>query len=282
MFEPYSNIFLDIHIVTNRIGDLLRHRQKMDRIHARVNVISVKSVLLKVVLRQRFLKHYRAVQRIRALVDDSMHHSDGDGHQGGGGSGTGAGMGVGQGSSSPPVVRITSHSPSASISTDQTAGKNSNSPKKRVRIQTDEDDADNNSDHNRGVGIGSSNASPSSLAGSSRRPGFSGSSTVQFDKTAIEEEEVIDPEQAVVMIKNLRSQWRSFISSHDLSMPRSEHAHEDDDGLPMTDMAQRQESFGLSTFEYADRGGGIRGADHRGDPAAQGVRREETLGIDYL
>ncbi|KAG0370046.1 calcium channel protein, partial [Gamsiella multidivaricata] len=53
------------------IGDMLRHRQKMDRIHAHINVVYVRSILLRMVLRQRFLKHYAKVQKIRALTDDT-------------------------------------------------------------------------------------------------------------------------------------------------------------------------------------------------------------------
>ncbi|KAG0368488.1 calcium channel protein, partial [Mortierella sp. AD032] len=50
------------------IRDMFHHRQKMDRIHAHMNVIKIRSVLLKFLIRQRFLKHYRAVQRIQAMM----------------------------------------------------------------------------------------------------------------------------------------------------------------------------------------------------------------------
>lgn len=175
-----------------RIGDLLRHRQKMDRIHARVNVMSVKSVLLKVVLRQRFLKHYRAVQRIWALAEDSVLENNGDDDGAyGEGSGSGSGSGIGMGQTSTPIVR-TSHS---SISTDQTAGKNS--PKRRVRIHTGESEDDN--------GVQEILGSDSSSHAGPWRPRLS---SVQFEKTSIEEEESIDPEKAGTMIRDLRAQWR--------------------------------------------------------------------------
>jgi len=165
----------------------------MDRIHARVNVLSVKSVLLKVVLRQRFLKHYRAVQRIRALAEDSVRENNGDDNGAfGEGSGSGSRMGVGQ--TSTPIVRI-SHSAHSSISTDQTGGKNS--PKRRVRIHTGESEDDN--------GVQEAIGSDSNPHAGPRRPRVS---SVHFEKTSIEEEESIDPEKAGTMIKGLRAQWR--------------------------------------------------------------------------
>ncbi|KAG0090940.1 calcium channel protein [Podila epicladia] len=248
-------------IEDDQIGDLLRHRQKMDRIHARVNVMSVKSVLLKVVLRQRFLKHYRAVQRIRAIAENSVREVNSDDNNGDHSGGSGSGMGVSRLSTSAPIVRI-SHSTHSSISTNQTVGRKS--PKKHVRIHTgDIEDAD---------GIPRSGFESSTHEGS-HRPRVS---SVQFEKTAIEEEESIDPEKADSMIKSLRAQWRSFISSHDLSIPSSEEAQEVDDSTPMTDMAERQESFGLSTFENVDNGSGIGGYQR----SASG--RCEVLGVDYL
>ncbi|KAF9313622.1 calcium channel protein [Podila horticola] len=245
------------------IGDLLRHRQKMDRIHARVNVMSVKSVLLKVVLRQRFLKHYRAVQQIRALAEDYVRENNSDDNNGSHGGGSGSGMGVGHSSTSASVVRI-SHSAQSSISTNQTVGRKS--PKKRVRIHTGDSEEETGVP---GVGLESS-----TLEG----PQYPRVSSTQFQKTAIEEEESIDPEKAGAMIRSLRAQWRSFISSHDLSMPSSEEAQEIEDSMPITDMTERQESFGLSTFENADNGSGIGSGGYQ--PSASD--RCEVLGVDYL
>lgn len=69
-------------------------------------------------------------------------------------------------------------------------------------------------------------------------------------------------------------------------MPSSEEAQELDDSMqelddsmPMTDIAGRQESFGLSTFENADNGSGIGGGS--GDQSNVTGRRE-VLGMDYL
>jgi hypothetical protein len=190
----FQRVILIVSFVSiYRIGDLLRHRQKMDRIHARVNVMSIKSVLLKVVLRQRFLKHYRAVQQIRALAEDYVRENKSDDNNGGHGGGSGSGMGVGQSSTSAPIARI-SHSAHSSISTNQTAGRKS--PKKRVRIHTGDSEED---DGVSGVGFESS-----TLEG----PQCPRVSNIQFEKTAIEEEESIDPEKAGSMIRSLRAQWR--------------------------------------------------------------------------
>lgn len=155
----------------------------MDRIHARVNVMSVKSVLLKVVLRQRFLKHYRAVQRILALAEDSVRDINSDDNNGGHSGGSG----------SAPIVRI-SHSAHSSISTNQTADRKS--PKKHVRIHTGDNEEDDGTPR---VGF------ESSIHKGPQRPRVS---SVQFEKTAIEEEESIDPEKAISMIRSLRAQWR--------------------------------------------------------------------------
>ncbi|KAF9423938.1 calcium channel protein, partial [Podila epigama] len=267
------------------IGDLLRHRQKMDRIHARVNVMSVKSVLLKVVLRQRFLKHFREVQRIRALaaVKDGHDHGHGGGDTG---SGAGSGAGVG-GIVSPPIVRI-SHSAQSSISASGRMGgpsatdgnsSNNSSPKKRVRIQTGADDHEivQKTSATAAVPATTTGGSPSS----SRRQ--VSSSSVQFEKTALEDEETIDHEEARIRINSLRSQWRSFISSHDLSIPSSDQVQDDRTG-PLSDMVGRQDSFGLDTFVSADNGSGIRpaGFSPESQMSPSGTGRREVLGVDYL
>ncbi|KAG0229344.1 calcium channel protein [Actinomortierella wolfii] len=83
------------------IGDLLRHRQKMDRIYARVHTQHVRSVLLMVMLRQRFKKHYRQVQAIRAKVQSG---SPGSGPSGSGSSSmASAGKGLAKSASSLPT-----------------------------------------------------------------------------------------------------------------------------------------------------------------------------------
>lgn len=61
-------------------------------------------------------------------------------------------------------------------------------------------------------------------------------------------------------------------------MPTSEEAQEVDDSMPMTDMTERQESFGLSTFENIDNGSGTGSGGYQ--PSASG--RREVLGVDYL
>lgn len=61
-------------------------------------------------------------------------------------------------------------------------------------------------------------------------------------------------------------------------MPSSEEAQEIEDSMPITDMTERQESFGLSTFENADNGSGIGSGGYQ--PSASD--RCEVLGVDYL
>jgi len=151
------------------IGDLLRHRQKMDRIHARVNAMNVQRVLLKVILRQRFLKHYRAVQRIQELATEGEEARE---------------------------LEL-AHSSRESVSTDQTASTH----KKHVRIHTGESE---------GAGVvggrgqrGDAGASP--VVGTRSRNNVV---IIEPEKTALEDDESIDPEQAGAMIDNLRSEWR--------------------------------------------------------------------------
>lgn len=147
------------------IGDLLRHRQKMDRIHARVNAMNVQRILLKVILRQRFLKHYRAIQRIQKLAGESSLAEIGGEH----------GL---------------YHSSHESVSMDQTASTH----KKSVRIHTGESD---------GAGV----------VGSSTARSRGSELMVEPEKTALEEEEPMDQEQAGVLIHSLRSEWRCKIFS---------------------------------------------------------------------
>ncbi|KAG0053161.1 calcium channel protein [Gryganskiella cystojenkinii] len=223
------------------IGDLLRHRQKMDRIHARVNAIYVQQILLKAILRQRFLKHYRAVQRIRALASEGSQ-------DGSGGNGSGIGRGL-------------SHSSQGSVSTDQTASMH----KRRVRINTDDSSA--------GAGVGSSTSPP--LPSDRRKR--SSVMIVEPEKTALEEEEPIDPEQAGALISSLRSEWRSFISSHDLSITGSEMVNQ----YPMEERGTRT----LGEFEIADLGtgsAGTLGGRQQAGTSPRDPRSPEVLGLDYL
>ncbi|KAF9983243.1 calcium channel protein [Modicella reniformis] len=64
MILAHYRLVEDDHCLS--IGDQLRHRQKMDWLHAHVNVVDVKSILLTMFLRRRFLKYYREVQSIHA------------------------------------------------------------------------------------------------------------------------------------------------------------------------------------------------------------------------
>ncbi|CAO3564105.1 unnamed protein product [Mortierella alpina] len=265
-FQKMLNILAHYKLIEDdqclSIGDMLRHRQKMDRIHARVNVTNVKSILLKVVLRQRFLKHYRAVQRIQALAQASIFPGDqpptSDENSGAGGTGpeVDSSSGLGQGSNSGSTHQATraSHSTQSSVSTNQ--GSSSGPPatkQKRVRINTSDADFDD------AAGVGSS-STLSSLRGQTARK-----STLMFEgeKTAIEEEEPIDPALAGTKIDELRTQWRSFIASHDLSVPEAD---------PMNTGLNREMTVG--DLENVDLNASSTGA---GPPS-----RKEVLGLDYL
>ncbi|KAF9942606.1 calcium channel protein [Mortierella alpina] len=262
-FQKMLNILAHYKLIEDdqclSIGDMLRHRQKMDRIHARVNVTNVKSILLKVVLRQRFLKHYRAVQRIRALSQASSSAKDpppsSDGNSGGGmGPGVDSGSGSGTGAGSTQQAPRVSHSTHSSVSTNQ--GSSSGAPvtkQKRVRINTGEEDFDS------AAGVGSS-STLSTLRGQTARR-----STLMFEgeKTAIEEEEAIDPALASTMIHDLRLEWRSFIASHDMSVPEED---------PMNTGLNREMTVGdLDNVGLNASSTGV------GQPS-----RKEVLGLDYL
>ncbi|KAF9999058.1 calcium channel protein [Entomortierella chlamydospora] len=156
------------------IGEMLRHRQKMDRIHARVNVIYIKSVLLKMILRQRFLKHYNEVKKIRARTEKPSEHFEP------------AYAGIVH-SKQIPMITHSDHSSDVTIQA-------ADSSQRRVRID-----------------IGESEIVPAS-AGSS--------SSSRNVVTASDKEELIDSEEAGEIIDGLRSEWRTFINNHDLSMMR--------------------------------------------------------------
>ncbi|KAF9431383.1 calcium channel protein [Entomortierella beljakovae] len=209
------------------IRDMLRHRQKMDRIHARVNVVCVKGVLLKMVLRQRFLKHYNAIQRIRARTDDvnsmSPEYPPGDAIE------PSESAGVGSNKNIPTIT----HSVYSSEATSNTAVN----VKKRVRISTQD---------------------------SQIIPAVGSSSDTSLKSLSGADKEMIDPEQAEAMIGNLRSEWRSFITHHDLSMSGVMHDHK----------MELEEPFELTLndFEKAGVSGSGVGQDDKGG----------VLGRDYL
>ncbi|KAF9285597.1 calcium channel protein [Mortierella alpina] len=263
-FQKMLNILAHYKLIEDdqclSIGDMLRHRQKMDRIHARVNVTNVKNILLKVILRQRFLTHYRAVQRIKALAQvasssDDMPPSSG-GSSGGGimGSGIDLGSGSGTGSGSTQQGPRGSHSTRSSVSTNQGSSSGApNTKQKRVRINTGEEDSYS------AAGVGSS-STLNTLRGQTARRGTLMS---EGEKTAIEEEEAIDPALAGTMINELRSEWRSFIASHDLSVPETD---------PMNTGLNREMTAG--DWENLDLNASSTAA---GQPS-----RREVLGLDYL
>ncbi|ORZ05510.1 Ion transport protein-domain-containing protein [Lobosporangium transversale] len=218
------------------IGDMLRHRQKMDRIHARINVITVKSTLLRIILRRRFLKHFNAVKKIRSRIDDSQEGDD-EGRPHYSSSGVSASASASAGTTS-----ASRHAGSSgSVQEQEGRGGTSSSDQKRVRICTD--DAQSSSG---AAGVGSG-------TGASFVSGGSGG-----DKSAVEFDDTINPEQAGALIDGLRSEWRSFISNNELSM---------DNGIEDTGLEATQ-NLSLNDFEHLS--------------ASADLPRNDVLGRDYL
>ncbi|KAH7056641.1 Ion transport protein-domain-containing protein [Linnemannia elongata] len=200
------------------IRDMFHHRQKMDRIHAHMNVIKIRSVLLKFLIRQRFLKHYRAVQRIQAMMGGASW-SDDQPPIGGDPSSSppppppsSAPSGPSSSSSSTPLVTrsapmATSASPAgAGVGSSQhtasmaqapaaysSVSSTSSSPssRKQVRINVDDNVHDTRSS--------------STVAFSDSNVGGPGSS---LSLKSVIEEDPIEPVQAGAMIDDLRSEWR--------------------------------------------------------------------------
>ncbi|KAG0249803.1 calcium channel protein [Mortierella polycephala] len=239
------------------IGDILRHRQKMDRIHAHINVTSVRSVLLKFVLRQRFLRYYGAVQRIRALAGETSS-SGGSGNPPSDVNSAGpSSVGAGAGSIPSQHVPYVAHSSHSSISPEQSDSDG----QRQVRINTGEDQDD------------SANAGSSSNASNPQKR--TGRRSVIFDqgeKTALGEEESIDPAQANIMINNLRAEWQTFISKHSLSLTG--------DGNTSQIGAEPPRLPSLGDFDNVDLSGSTSGPGQQGGSTQQ--PRKEVLGFDYL
>ncbi|KAF9928693.1 calcium channel protein [Linnemannia zychae] len=203
------------------IRDMFHHRQKMDRIHAHMNVIKIRSVLLKFLIRQRFLKHYQAVQRIQAMMGggdwsddqppiggdptsrlDSTRLSDPTTEAVKSSSSTSRsplpisssiGAGVG-GQNVTSMAEITG--------TRQELHSMTSSPKSRKQVRIQDDGHQSSKEVFEGSNV--------------EGPGSSWSL-----KSAIDEDEIsgaIEPVRAGAMIDDLRSEWRTFISSHDMSV----------------------------------------------------------------
>ncbi|KAG0281785.1 calcium channel protein [Linnemannia exigua] len=210
------------------IRDMFHHRQKMDRIHAHMNVIKIRSVLLKFLIRQRFVKHYKAVQRIQVLMGGGGDWSDDQPPIGGdpssgrppsptppapssasapasairatpttASSPASAGVGPSQQSASSAPAVPPAHSTVSSLS----SGSPGTGTRKQVRIAGVPDDDDD--------------TQSSTVAFTDSNVGGPGSSWSL--KSAIEEDP-IEPVQAGAMIDDLRSEWRTFISTHDMSV----------------------------------------------------------------
>ncbi|KAG0294302.1 calcium channel protein, partial [Dissophora globulifera] len=183
------------------IRDLLRHRQKMDRLHAQVNVIIVRSMLLSMVLRQRFVRYCKDIERIVALTDTSG--KDGSSGEAGAmspptsmhGQEPSGGAGVGAPSQQIPTIARSRFS-------------SDSSSKDHVRIASDDSFRVSSM-------LGSSLAVTPSAAVSvhSARSFLS-----EADQRTLEKGTPIDPTLARRMIQSLRHDWRSFISDHELSM----------------------------------------------------------------
>lgn len=194
------------------IRDMFHHRQKMDRIHAHMNVIMIRSVLLKFLIRQRFLKHYRAVQRIQAMMGGASWSDDQPPIGGSPSSGPSlsssttplASRSAPMASSSSPagaVVGSSQHTASMAqvpeaYSSVSSTGR-SPSSHKQVRINVDDSVQDTRSS--------------STVAFSDSNVGGPGSS---LSLKSVIEEDPIEPVQAGAMIDDLRSEWRSKFSCH--------------------------------------------------------------------
>ncbi|KAG0295245.1 calcium channel protein [Linnemannia gamsii] len=253
------------------IRDMFHHRQKMDRIHAHMNVIKIRSVLLKFLIRQRFLKHYRAVQRIQALTGAAW--SDDQPPIGGDPSGSpppppsyGASGPSSSSSSAPlasrsaPMGSSSSHAGAGAGGTSQQSASSmaqfpgetaahstvsstsSGSPRKQVRINVDD--------------IIEDSPSSSTVAFTDSNIVGPGSS---YSLKSVIEEDPIAPVHAGAMIDDLRSEWRTFISNHDMSVTGTTDAGQ---------AAALQSTPGV--FQIMDMN------TPRPSP------RREVLGLDYL
>ncbi|KAG9063800.1 calcium channel protein [Linnemannia hyalina] len=200
------------------IRDMFHHRQKMDRIHAHMSVIKIRSVLLKFLIRQRFLKHYHAVKRIQAMMGGASWSDDqppigGDPSSGSpppppsyaltgpsssssstplasrsapmASSSSPAGAGIGSSQHTESMAQV----PAAYSSVSSTSS--SPSSRKQVRINVDDNVQDT-----RGR---------STVAFSDSNVGGPGSS---FSLKSVIEEDPIEPVQGGAMIDDLRSEWR--------------------------------------------------------------------------
>ncbi|KAF8927182.1 calcium channel protein [Dissophora ornata] len=202
------------------IRDMLRHRQKMDRLHAQVNVMNVKSILLRMMLRQRFVRP-----------------------EGSFGSGVGVG---GLGGASVQQIPTIEHSQSATSPgspTTTAAGA---------------------------LAVTASATSVRSLL----------SFLSEADQRALERGEPIDPERANLMIHDLRSEWRSFISTHDLMMVGSVQASAQE--------LDNEEMRVMNDFEKSESNTQSSGVVAASDQQQQQQQQQqfqtpkEVWGLDYL
>ncbi|KAF9150964.1 calcium channel protein [Linnemannia schmuckeri] len=258
------------------IRDMFHHRQKMDRIHAHMNVIKIRSVLLKFLIRQRFLKHYQAVQRIQAMVGGASWSDDQPPIGGEPSSGppppppppapsSGLSGPSGSSSSSTPLVSRSApiaasssyadtgvgpsqhiasvvQTPAAATYSSVSSSSSSPSSRKQVRINVDDSVYDTQSS--------------STVAFTDSNIGGPGS---PLSLKSVIEEDPIEPVQAGAMIDDLRSEWRTFISNHDMSVTGTTDAGQ---------AAALQSAPGV--FQIMDM--------NTSHPSP----RREVLGLDYL
>ncbi|KAF9913297.1 calcium channel protein [Linnemannia zychae] len=248
------------------IRDMFHHRQKMDRIHAHMNVIKIRSVLLKFLIRQRFLKHYRAVQRIQALMGAGDAWTDDQPPIGGDPSSDPPPPPFSAPPSSSPAART---APTASYSSPTGAGVGSSQQSTASVSGAPEQPAQSS------VPSSSSGSTPPSVRKQVRIAGMpddeTQSSTVAFTDSnmggpgsswslkSVIEEDPIEPVQAGAMIDDLRSEWRTFISTHDMSVTGTTDAEQ---------AAALQSTPGV--FQIMDMN------------TPRLAARREVLGLDYL
>ncbi|KAF9586210.1 calcium channel protein [Lunasporangiospora selenospora] len=214
-FQKMLNILAHYKLIEDdqclSIGDLLRHRQKMDRIHAQVNVTNVKGILLRVMLRRRFLKHYSAVNKILYRTHDS---SDDDFGQDGAGSSA-------SGSSS-------SKRHDLDKSQDPTAAPGTGRQRVQINVESPHEEEDHYDTDSAAAGVGTKAVQRSKKSG------------VKFeDDDKPPRRDRIDSNSASNMIEDLRDEWRLFISAHDLSTSVSGH----DFKMELEDVQETSPSF---------------------------------------
>ncbi|KAG0268944.1 calcium channel protein [Actinomortierella ambigua] len=311
-FQKMLNILAQYTLIEDDqcllIGDLLRHRQKMDRIYARVHTHHVRSVLLMVMLRQRFKKHYRELQRIRAQVEEQNQDGGGRGppkdEAGGGGARSGpstfdqsaystpsstvSGVAVpsprpfeqgevgGKGYS---VVGATTNASGRSV--EHAQGGDSRAPPP-LPPRADTNFSDSTLPVTTATSLG---------AGNARRVQVQDDNIEEVHEQPQQQQQArqgdegrqsgrMDPDAAQAMVESLRSDWRSFLSNHDLRVDLKQEY--DEDGLAQS---PKPTSGEVGNDGATDSGAGVLSSQRRTgdgfDPGVHGHARTLSDGSAF-